>query len=614
MIPILGSLSLSAAFIASLIPILSLCGLRFSSTKHLYAISFTAIIGIFLLLSISLLSLIYLYAISDFSLLLVANNSHTMIPLFYKISATWGNHEGSLLLFMWMLSGLSITIIKWRAQDGFKLACLFFQSIIIFCFLFFIIQTSNPFAKIFPAPLEGKGFNPILQDVALAVHPPILYLGYSLTSLLFSSACAQLLIWEENFITLIKKISLISWGLIGCGVSLGSWWAYRELGWGGFWFWDPVENISLQPWLMITTIIHGIFIYRRKPTYLRYLLSFCILSFILCVFASFITRSGIITSVHAFANDPQRGIFIFAIMSILLLMVLILFYVSKNLNQTNENNAYSKLEFSFLWNNILLVVATSTILIATAAPVIYDHLYHKSISIGEGYFVKSFIPVMLCFAAMASFYHYLKSKNYIIASLTSMVVAGILYPHFKLVPLCAIIIGVFLVCSILIDFRIRIQNSSILNLSRSYYRMFFAHLGFGLLIIFISFASCKELQLEQQLMVKEHMKFMDFDIELQKLSMDKQQNYIGIKAQLYIEKNHNEFGTMEPEMRIYPIEKLQTTETAISSNLLFDLYANFTIIDKETINLKLHYKPCMMLMWLSVLIMALVPVAFMQCH
>ena len=293
---------------------------------------------------VSFLSLILSFINSDFSNETVFNNSHTSKPLFYKISGTWGNHEGSLLLWLLVLTlFIFLFLIKSREQPKkYRILTLLFQQIIIIGFFLFVLMTSNPFNYLFPIPIEGLGLNPILQDPALAIHPPILYLGYVGTSVIFSSSLAAVI---QNYITKdwgehIKKWVLVSWIFLTVGIMLGSIWAYYELGWGGFWFWDPVENVSLMPWLTLTALLHCIVILEKRGALKSWVIILSITTFTLSMCGTFLVRSGILNSVHTFANDPARGIFILIFLFFLIILSLGIFFVFNKENNENPNNFF----------------------------------------------------------------------------------------------------------------------------------------------------------------------------------------------------------------------------------------------------------------------------------
>ena len=351
---------------------------------------------------ISFLALIISFVISDFSNETVFNNSHTTKPLFYKISGTWGNHEGSLLLWLLVLT-LFIFIFLLRTKNQpikYKILTLGFQQVIIIGFFLFLIQTSNPFNYLFPVPDEGLGLNPILQDPALAIHPPILYLGYVGSSIIFSSALAAttLKMVSTSWAVHIKKWVLISWIFLTLGILLGSIWAYYELGWGGFWFWDPVENVSLMPWLALTTLLHCILVLERKEILTSWVIILSIATFTLSMCGTFLVRSGILNSVHTFANDPERGLFILIFLFALIFLSLFIFFFFHQTSKNNSSNFFwlSK-ETSILVNNWFMMYFLSVVLIGTVYPIFLDVISSQKISVGPPFYHKLIAPFLIPF-------------------------------------------------------------------------------------------------------------------------------------------------------------------------------------------------------------------------
>ena len=351
---------------------------------------------------VSFIALVYSFFISDFCNETVYNNSHTTKPIFYKITGTWGNHEGSLLLWLLVLTlFIFLFVIFSRKQPTkYRLLTIFFQQIIILGFFLFLLLTSSPFNFIFPVPKEGLGLNPILQDPALAIHPPILYLGYVGSSIIFSSSLASLV--ENNinkdWAAHIKKWVLTSWFFLTIGIMLGSIWAYYELGWGGFWFWDPVENVSLMPWLCLTALIHTVLVLEKRNLLQSWTLILSIATFTLSMSGTFLVRSGILNSVHTFANDPERGLFILLFLFALIFLSIILFFTYQNKENTAEKNFFllSK-ETSILINNWFMMYFLSVILIGTTYPIFLEVILNEKISIGPPFYNKLLIPFLIPF-------------------------------------------------------------------------------------------------------------------------------------------------------------------------------------------------------------------------
>ena len=359
---------------------------------------------VFLQLFLVLLSFICLvisFINSDFSNETVYNHSHTTKPLFYKISGTWGNHEGSLLLCLLILILFIFIFLLTSKKEPkkYRIFTLLFQQIIIIGFFLFLLITSNPFNYLFPIPTEGLGLNPILQDPALAIHPPILYLGYIGSSIIFSSSLAAITQnyvnnkWAKN----LKNWVIVSWFFLTIGIMLGSIWAYYELGWGGFWFWDPVENISLMPWLCLTALIHSIIVLEKRSLLASWTLILSITSFTLSMCGTFLVRSGILNSVHTFANDPKRGIFILIFLFVLILIALFIFFVLYKPKKEQQKNFLFSKETSILLNNWFMMYFLSVVLIGTVYPIFLEVIADEKISVGPPFYTKLLIPFLIPF-------------------------------------------------------------------------------------------------------------------------------------------------------------------------------------------------------------------------
>ena len=359
------------------------------------------------LVILSFLGLIFSFVYSDFSNETVLNNSHTTKPLFYKITGTWGNHEGSLLLWLLVLTGVLLGFIfKSRNEpNNYRLLTTLFQQIIVIGFFIFVLKTSNPFNEIFPVQTEGLGLNPILQDPALGIHPPILYLGYVGTSIIFSAALASMISnyvnksWAKN----IKFWILFSWIFLTGGILLGSIWAYYELGWGGFWFWDPVENVSLMPWLSLTALLHCIVTLEKRELFKKWTIVLCIITFALSMVGTFLVRSGILNSVHTFANDPSRGIYILTFLLVLVLLSFVIFIIYENKNFTQESEIFTlSKETAVLINNWFILYFLSVVLIGTIYPIFLDVILDEQISVGPPFYNKLILPFLIPFVLFMS--------------------------------------------------------------------------------------------------------------------------------------------------------------------------------------------------------------------
>ena len=461
-----------------------------SKTISVNILSFTFLQ--FFLVVVSFLCLIISFVLSDFSNELVFNNSHTTKPFFYKIAGTWGNHEGSLLLWLLVLTlFIFIFISKTKNQPTeYKLLTLIFQQIIIIGFFLFIIETSNPFNYLFPTPDEGLGLNPILQDPALAIHPPILYLGYVGSSIIFSSALAatSLNLVSKKWASHIKKWTLISWVFLTLGILLGSIWAYYELGWGGFWFWDPVENVSLMPWLALTTLLHCILVLERKQVLTSWVIILSISTFTLSMCGTFLVRSGILNSVHTFANDPERGLFILVFLFSLIFMSLFIFFFFHKINRTSSNSFHwlSK-ETAILFNNWFMMYFLSVVLIGTVYPIFLDVLSSQKISVGPPFYHKLIIPFLIPFMLVMAIGPKLKwikssiknKKNLTMLLAISIALSFLIVRNFS----SSFLVNTILISSALYLFFITVRDFFIKRYNN--FSQNIAHFGFSLLILSI---------------------------------------------------------------------------------------------------------------------------------
>ena len=566
----------------------------------------------FFLVVISFSCLILSFVFSDFSNETVFNNSHTTKPLFYKIAGTWGNHEGSLLLWLLVLTlFIFIFLIKTKNQPlKYKLLTLVFQQIIIIGFFVFLIETSNPFNYLYPSPEEGLGLNPILQDPALAIHPPILYLGYVGSSIIFSSALAatSLNMISKKWATHIKKWVLISWVFLTLGILLGSIWAYYELGWGGFWFWDPVENVSLMPWLALTTLLHCILVLEKKLILTSWVIILSISTFTLSMCGTFLVRSGILNSVHTFANDPERGLFILVFLFSLIFISLFIFFFFHKTKQNNFNNFFwlSK-ETSIIINNWFMMYFLSVVLIGTVYPIFLDVLSAQKISVGPPFYHKLIIPFLipfLLFMAIGPKLKWIKSnledKNYLISLLIiSILLSLLIVKNFNLnvlINTILISIALYLFFITLRDFVIKKYN----NISQN-----IAHFGFSLLILSILFNNLFSTEIITNLRVGETFESSKLKIVFESINQKTEKNYNSIIGNFSIENSKGELEKLSPELRIYNQPNIVTSEADIKTTLISDKFIVINIVqNQDYFNVRYQVKPFMLWIWMSVLLIS----------
>ncbi|WP_435113920.1 heme lyase CcmF/NrfE family subunit [Candidatus Pelagibacter bacterium nBUS_36] len=566
----------------------------------------------FFFVVISFLCLVASFILSDFSNETVFNNSHTTKPLFYKIAGTWGNHEGSLLLWLFVLTlFILIFLLKSKNQPTkYKILTLVFQQIIIIGFFVFLIKTSNPFNFLFPTPEEGLGLNPILQDPALAIHPPILYLGYVGSSIIFSSALAatSLNLITKSWATHIKKWVLISWIFLTLGILLGSIWAYYELGWGGFWFWDPVENVSLMPWLALTTLLHCILVLEKKLILTSWVIILSISTFTLSMCGTFLVRSGILNSVHTFANDPERGLFILIFLfSLIFLSLFIFFFFHKANKDTPTSFFWLSKETSIIINNWFMMYFLSVVLIGTVYPIFLDVLSSQKISVGPPFYHKLIIPFLIPFLLVMAIGPKLKwiksnleDKTYlIILLLFSILLSFLIVKNFDINFLLNTILissALYLFLITLRDFFIKKYN----NISQN-----IAHFGFSLLILSILFNNLFSTEIITNLKVGETFKSETTKIVFEGMSHKKEKNYRSIVGNFSIQNSKGKIENMSPELRIYNQPNIVTSEADIKTTLISDIFIVINLVqNQDYFNVRYQVKPFMIWIWFSVVLIS----------
>ena len=594
-------------FLSLIIVFFSIRNFRSSENYDTRITSFTFLQFFFVVVSFFGLVISFIY--SDFSNETVFNHSHTTKPIFYKISGTWGNHEGSLLLWLLVLTlFIFLFLIKSKDQSKrYRVLTLLFQQIIIIGFFFFIIKTSSPFNYIFPTPDEGLGLNPILQDPALAIHPPILYLGYVGSSIIFSStlAATSLNYISKDWARHIKTWILLSWIFLTLGILLGSIWAYYELGWGGFWFWDPVENVSLMPWLALTTLLHCVLILERKLLLTSWVIILSISTFTLSMCGTFLVRSGILNSVHTFANDPQRGLFILIFLFCLIFLSLfIFFFFHKIEDKKNYNLFWLSKETSILVNNWFMMYFLTVILIGTIYPIFLEVINSQKISVGPPFYNKLIIPFLIPFLlamAIGPKLSWIKSdlKNkipLIIFLIISFSLSALIVKNLSisfLVNTILISSALFLFFVTLRDFLVKSSN----NISQK-----LAHFGFSLLILSILLNNIFSTEIVTNLKIGETFKSEKFQITFESIESRNIENYKAIVGKFNIENFDGDRDIFQPELRIYNQPNIVTSEADIKTNLFTDKFITMNLVqNQDYFNVRYQIKPFMIWIWISVL-------------
>ncbi len=611
MASLIGSYSLSFGLLFSVFIIFfSVRNLRDAEILDKKIISFTFIQFFFVV--ISFFGLIISFINSDFSNETVFNHSHTTKPLFYKISGTWGNHEGSLLLWLLVLTlFITIFLIKSNQQPKkYRIFTLLFQQIIILGFFVFLIKTSSPFNYIFPTPNEGLGLNPILQDPALAIHPPILYLGYVGSSIIFSSALAAMVTsyvskeWAKH----IKQWVLTSWVFLTLGILIGSIWAYYELGWGGFWFWDPVENVSLMPWFALTTLLHCILVLEKKKILTSWAMILSIATFALSMSGTFLVRSGILNSVHTFANDPERGLFILIFLFTLIFLSIFVFIFFHSEKEKLENNFFwlSK-ETSILVNNWFMMYFLSVVLIGTIYPIFLEVITANKISVGPPFYNKLILPFLIPFLiamAIGPNLNWVKSdfkdKFYMTIFLViSFMLSALIIKQFDinfLINTILVTSAFFLFFSTSREFFVKRFR----NLSQK-----IAHFGFSLLILSILFNNIFSNEVITNLKIGETFETEKFTINFENIEQEDEKNFKAIIGKFNVQNFDGSSDILTPELRIYNQPNIITSEADIKTNLLTDKFMTMNYVqNQEYFNIRYQVKPFMIWIWVSVILIS----------
>jgi cytochrome c-type biogenesis protein CcmF len=545
-----------------------------------------AAITSFLCVTTCFVILIYSFAVSDFTLKIVFENSHSAKPLLYKISGTWGNHEGSIMMLTWMLAlfGAAYSLMRHNTL------ALSVQGGVCALFIAYTKFASNPFVTFGFAPPNGLGLNPVLQDVGLALHPPFLYLGYVGFSLVYSISIAYL--WQEKvgkaYAQAARKWCLLTWSFLTIGIGLGSSWAYRELGWGGFWFWDPVENASLMPWLASTALLHSLIITEKRKALKKWTILLSIITFSLSLVGFFLVRSGILTSVHSFASDPMRGMFMLGILIIISGSGFLLFGLkSPKLKAEGDFSIVSR-EGGILFNNMILMTLAATIFVGTIYPLALEH----SISVGAPYYNYTFVPIALILLVVCAIFPQAKwvsdngrklARKLLPPFIAAMIAGALLKSH-------EVFAIVFLAASCLLSLRGKKLNEL---------PMFLAHTGIAALALGIFFVSMFDTTYEGVMKPGEVKNIAGYDIEFDRIETGSKDNYV-YRRGIFFANGYE----LKPEMRVYPVERDTTNEAAIHTHYLNDLYIVIGEPYEQGFAVRIYHKPLMNLIWLALLVTA----------
>ena len=606
---LVGFLSLVFAIGINFYLFLSRYIFKFQKQKFNLFIRFSSLLTL-----LSFFSLMYAYVVSDFSNYNVFQNSHSNKPLIYKISGTWGNHEGSMLLWICILSIFSFFFsFTKNIEDNFQKLTLIIQAFLHTLFGLFIVFTSNPFLVNSILVNEGLGLNPILQDPGLAVHPPILYAGYVGYSIVFSIAIAGLFQnTDDEWLYVAKKWSLISWTFLTGGIALGSYWAYYELGWGGWWFWDPVENISLMPWIAGLALVHSLMMVRGEQAIKKWIVFLSILCFSLSVFGTFLVRSGILTSVHSFAADASRGIFILLIFFIVTGFGFLVFLLKEPKKSNALNLLFINKVSALVINNILMIIATLTILLGTIYPIIIEVLYNKRISVGGPYFNSTVIPIMIPGFLLMSIAPILSwqtnkinnSKKYVLAFiiLSVLVILQSYFLDFNTWGFVGLLLGFWIILASIIA----IFSSYKIKINIKFFKIInphVAHIGVGIAIIGITCSSVFQNELNFNLNEGDKFNVNGKTVLFEKIETTNEINFQSLRGKFLFDIEKNQSKEIEAGKNYYPVSKMITSEAGILHQWNKDIY--FILGDQKNNEwfVKVLINPFVSFIWLGVVIM-----------
>lgn len=588
---------------------------------HWMALTTRAVAGQFVFTAFAFACLAYSFYKNDFSVLYVAQNSNSELPTFYRFAAVWGAHEGSLLLWLLVQSIWTIAVAAFSRNMPANMTSrvLGVLGLISAGFALFILTTSNPFERLWPAAAEGRDLNPLLQDPALAIHPPMLYTGYVGMSVPFAFAVAAMLegkldsLWARW----VRPWTTVAWMFLTVGIALGSWWAYYELGWGGWWFWDPVENASFMPWLVGTALIHSLAVTEKRGLFKSWTLLLAITAFSLSLLGTFLVRSGVIESVHAFASDPSRGLFILAFLGICIGGALILYAWRAPLFRSNAGFAPISRESFLMMNNVLLVAATGLILLGTLYPMFLDALDLGKISVGPPYFATVFLVPMLPLAFLlapgmhaawkrASFE---RTKGLLAALLLVAIVLGVaipasIYGWHSVLSTVGIVAALWVALSSLVEPFQRLRKGH--SLSVGVLGMSVAHFGLALFILGATTVESYKEERDLSLQPGQSTQVAGFTFTMSSLSNVSGPNYEAVQSEVVITRNGRQVATLHPQKRTYRVQKNPMTEAGIDGGWRRDLFvAMGEPLGDGSWSLRLQYKPMVRFIWLGALVIAI---------
>ncbi|WP_296271353.1 heme lyase CcmF/NrfE family subunit [Pseudomonas sp. UBA6323] len=581
--------------------------------------------GQFAFLLFSFLCLTYAFMVDDFSVAYVANNSNSALPWYYKFSAVWGAHEGSLLLWALILAGwtFAVAIFSRHLPEEMLARVLAVMGMISVGFLLFLIVTSNPFERLLPnSPADGRDLNPLLQDFGLIVHPPMLYMGYVGFSVAFAFAIAALLggKLDAAWARWSRPWTIVAWAFLGIGIALGSWWAYYELGWGGWWFWDPVENASFMPWLVGTALIHSLAVTEKRGVFKSWTVLLAIAAFSLSLLGTFLVRSGVLTSVHAFATDPERGVFILAFLLVVVGGSLALFAVRAPVVKSQVGFGLWSRETLLLVNNIVLVVSAAMILLGTLYPLVLDALTGAKLSVGPPYFNALFLPLMALLMAVISVGVLVRWKDtplkwlgsmltpVLVASVVLAVAATFLHGDFHWSVLAVCLLAFWVVLGGVRDVLDKTRHKGLIKglptLGRSYWGMQMAHLGFAVCALGVVLTSLGSYERDLRMAPGESVELAGYRFQFDGAVHHEGPNFISDKGTIRVFDGERQIKVLHPEKRLYTVQQATMTEAGIDAGFTRDLFVALgEPLEQGAWAVRVHIKPFVRWIWPGALLM-----------
>ncbi len=625
MIPELGHFALIIALCLALAQsVLPLIGAHRGNLAWM-ALARPAAHGQFVFMLIAFLCLMYSFLVNDFSVLYVAANSNSALPFYYRMAAVWGAHEGSLLLWAFILSvwTVAVTVFSRTLPQAMIARVIGVMGLISVGFLLFMLMTSNPFERLLPAALEGRDLNPLLQDPGMVMHPPMLYMGYVGFSVAFAFAIAALLggHLDSTWARWSRPWTIISWTFLTTGIALGSWWAYNELGWGGWWFWDPVENASFMPWLVGTALIHSLAVTEKRGAFKPWTVLLAIFAFSLSLLGTFLVRSGVLVSVHAFATDPRRGVFILAFLSAVIGSSLALYaWRAPRVKSGGTFSGFSR-ESLLLVNNVILVTAAISVLLGTLYPLILDALNLGKISVGPPYFSAVFVPLMLPLAVLIGVGPITRWKQddagsvlrRLIPMLIGVTISGlavlyVLTRHMSIMTSVSVVIGLWVIVTALRTLfeRARKGQGGWLGLPRAFIGMTLAHLGVGVFILGVTLTGAYSIEKDLRMDRGSTVIIAGYTFTFEGVKQIPGPNYTANQGTMHVTRNGKEIAVLHPQKRTYLVQTMPMTESSIDIGFFRDLYVSLgEPVDNGAWSVRVYYKPFIRWIWSGALIMAL---------